>query len=66
MKPIYNTGDKVYLTNEEDFNDYEIVEISPVDDKKSNLVDNFNYKIKHVKGKETLIKGESEIFPITA
>lgn len=66
MKPIYNTGDKVYLPDEDDFNDYEIVEISPVDNEKSKLADDFRYTIKPVKGKEVLIKGESEIFPITA
>ena len=32
MKPIYSTGDKVYLTEEDDFIDYEIVEINAVDD----------------------------------
>ena len=31
MKPIFNTGDKVYLTQEDDFTDYEIVEISTAD-----------------------------------
>lgn len=67
MKPIYSTGDKVYLTEEDDFNDYEIVEISPTDDiDKEVSTDHFTYKIKIVKGNQTLFKGESEIFPITA
>lgn len=66
MKPIFNTGDKVYLTEEDDFIDYEIVEINPVE--RSDTVeptDNFKYKIKSVKGDKTIVKGESEIFPIT-
>jgi len=69
MKPIYSTGDKVYLTREDDFNDYEIIEISPadgIDDDSEESIDHFTYKIKIVKGSQTLFKGESEIFPITA
>jgi hypothetical protein len=67
MKPIYSTGDKVYLTEEDDFVDYEIVEISAVDtDNTTDSLDNFKYKIKQVKGDKTKVKGESEIFPITA
>lgn len=66
MKPIYSTGDKVYLTEEDDFIDYEIVEISPVDPNDTlESTDNFKYKIKPVKGDRTLVKSESEIFPIT-
>lgn len=66
MKPIYNTGDKVYLTEEDDFIDYEIVEISPVDPNDTlESAGNFKYKIKPVKGDRTLVKSESEIFPIT-
>jgi hypothetical protein len=67
MKPIYSTGDKVYLTNEDDFVDYEIVEINPVDGESQTAEhpDNFIYKIKPVKGQETIEKSESEIFPIT-
>ena len=66
MKPIYSMGDKVYLTEEEDFNDYEIVEISLVDGgDNAQDPDHFMYKIKPVKGQQTIEKGESEIFPIT-
>ena len=66
-KPIYSTGDKVYLTEEDDFNDYEIVEINPVDEGNAQLsTDGFQYKIKPVKGNQTIVKSESEIFPITA
>ena len=66
MKPIYSTGDKVYLTEEDDFVDYEIVEISAVegnDSQKPN--EKYKYKIRPVKGDKTLVKSESEIFPIT-
>ena len=65
MRPIYNTGDKVYLTQEEDYNDYEIVEISP--DEKDGTTDSskYKYKIKPVKGEKTLLRSETEIFPIT-
>jgi hypothetical protein len=67
MKPIFSTGDKVYLTDEDDFNDYEIVEVSVVDgDKDHNSSEYFEYKIKPVKGLKTMVKTESEIFPITA
>lgn len=67
MKPMYNAGDKVYLTEEDDFVDYEIVEVSPADDDISKeLKEYFTYKIKPVKGDQTLMKRESEIFPITA
>jgi len=67
MKPIFSTGDKVYLTDEDDFNDYEIVEVSAVDDDKEIATsDYFKYKIKPVKGLKTIVKTESEIFPITA
>ena len=66
-KPIYSTGDKVYLTEEDDFNDYEIVEINAVDENNLQLpTDNFKYRIKPVKGNKTILKSESEIFPITA
>ena len=66
-KPIYSTGDKVYLTEEDDFNDYEIVEINAVDDENHQQpTDNFKYRIKPVKGNQTILKSESEIFPITA
>lgn len=67
MRPIYSTGDKVYLTEQDDFVDYEIVEISAVDGDDDTLesTDHFRYKIKPVKGDQTMIKGESEIFPIT-
>jgi len=67
MKPIYSTGDKVYLTQEDDFVDYEIVEITPSDGE--NILfptDKYKYRIKPVKGNQTIIKSESEIFPITA
>jgi hypothetical protein len=67
MKPIYSTGDKVYLTEGDDFNDYEIVEITTADD--GNIegeADSFRYKIKRVKGDAVVLKTEAEIFPITA
>ena len=65
-KPIYSTGDKVYLTEEEDFNDYEIVEINAIDDGDTqHELGDFKYKIRPVKGSQTLLKSESEIFPIT-
>jgi hypothetical protein len=67
MKPIFNTGDKVYLTQEDDFTDYEIVEISAADvDNHEESSEYFKYKIKPVKGQGVLEKSESEIFPITA
>ena len=66
MKPIYSTGDKVYLTEEDDFIDYEIVEINAVDDGNSQTTDKYKYKIRPVKGNQTIVKSESEIFPITA
>lgn len=69
MKPIYSTGDKVYLTESDDFNDYEIVEITTTDDGDSEgESDNFRYKIKPVKGdgEGVVLKSEAEIFPITA
>ena len=66
MRPIYSTGDKVYLTEEDDFIDYEIVEINPVDgDNTKKEEDHYIYKIRPVKGYQTIEKGESEIFPIT-
>ena len=66
MKPIYSTGDKVYLTEEDDFVDYEIVEINSVDgDHSRNTNEYFTYKIKPVAGNKTIVKSESEIFPIT-
>ena len=66
MKPIFSAGDKVYLTEEDDFNDYEIVEVSTVDgDEDHESSDNFRYTIKPVKGLKTIVKTESEIFPIT-
>jgi len=67
MKPIYSTGDKVYLTKEDDFIDYEIVEINAADrdHRAKEPTDNFVYKIKAVNGQQTMEKGESEIFPIT-
>jgi sortase (surface protein transpeptidase) len=65
-KPIYSTGDKVYLTEEEDFNDYEIVEINAVDDANTQQpLGDFKYKIRPVKGSQTILKSELEIFPIT-
>ena len=67
MKPIYNTGDKVYLTEEDDFNDYEIIEISAGDEKnREGAGDDVKYKIKRVKGDRTFVRSETEIFPITA
>jgi hypothetical protein len=67
MKPIYSTGDKVYLTESDDFNDYEIVEITMADDSGiEGESDNFKYKIKPVKGEGVVLKSEAEIFPITA
>lgn len=67
MKPIFNTGDKVYLTQEEDFTDYEIVEINQADnDNLEEAPKYYTYKIKPVKGQGVLEKSESEIFPITA
>ena len=66
MKPIYSTGDKVYLTEEDDFIDYEIVEINAVDDANPQATDKYKYKIRPVKGNQTIVKSESEIFPITA
>ena len=67
MKPIFNTGDKVYLTQEEDFTDYEIVEINQADnDNLEEASKYYTYKIKPVKGQGVLEKSESEIFPITA
>jgi hypothetical protein len=66
MKPIYSTGDKVYLTEEDDFVDYEIVEINPVDgDNTKEQEGRYIYKIKPVKGQQTIERDESEIFPIT-
>ena len=66
MKPIYSTGDKVYLTEEDDFVDYEIVEINSVDgDHDIDAKEYFTYKIKPVTGNKTIVKSESEIFPIT-
>jgi len=65
-KPIYSTGDKVYLTEEEDFNDYEIVEINAVDDADDqHPLGDFKYKIRPVKSSQTILKSELEIFPIT-
>ena len=65
-KPMYSTGDKVYLTEEDDFKDYEIIEINAIDDEHPRTSNYFTYKIKPVKGEETLVKSELEIFPITA
>ncbi len=65
MKPIYSEGDRVYLTEGDDFNDYEIVEITGVGDS-SGGEDNLRYKIKQVKGDGIVEKSEEEIFPITA
>jgi len=66
MKPIYSTGDKVYLTEEDDFVDYEIVEINSVDgDHTIDTKEYFTYKKKPVTGNKTIVKSESEIFPIT-
>ncbi|WP_276371219.1 hypothetical protein [Chryseolinea sp. H1M3-3] len=67
MKPIYSTGDKVYLTEEDDFVDYEIVEISVEDGDTMDpsAKQKYKYKIKPVKGDKTIEKSESEIFPIT-
>ena len=64
MKPIYSTGDKVYLTEEDDFIHYEIVEINAVDDPL--VSEKYKYKIRPVKGNHTIVKSESEIFPIPA
>ena len=67
MKPIYSEGDKVYLTEGDDFNDYEIVEITIAADGESSAgEDLFRYKIKPVKGDGVVVKTEEEIFPITA
>lgn len=67
MKPIYSAGDKVYLTEEDDFVDYEIVEITTADGEDHLFpADKYKYRIKPVKGDQTLLKSESEIFPITA
>jgi hypothetical protein len=65
MKPIFNTGDKVYLTEEDDFNDYEIIEVNAVDRNDAESSDDFMYKIKPVKGDRIVTKSETEIFPIT-
>jgi hypothetical protein len=67
MKPIYSTGDKVYLTEEDDFKDYEIIEITSAEDnEKEKETDNFRYKIRPVNGDTVVVKTETEIFPITA
>jgi len=67
MKPIYSEGDRVYLTVGDDFNDYEIVEITMVDSGDiSGTEDGVRYKIKPVKGDGVIVKSEEEIFPITA
>lgn len=67
MKPIYSEGDKVYLTEDDDFTDYEIVEITMADgDDNLGTEDSVRYKIKPVKGDGVVVKGEAEIFPITA
>jgi hypothetical protein len=67
MKPIYSTGDKVYLTEEDDFKDYEIIEItSAEDDEIERETDSFRYKIRLVDGDTVVVKTETEIFPITA
>lgn len=67
MKPIYSEGDRVYLTVEDDFNDYEIVEITMADGGDiSGTADGVRYKIKPVKGDGVVVKSEEEIFPITA
>ena len=64
---MFNTGDKVYLTQEEDFTDYEIVEINPAENETLEESSKYyTYKIKPVKGQGVLEKSESEIFPITA
>lgn len=62
MKPIYNTGDKVYLPQEDDFNDYEIVEVTPNESEGKD--EEFSYKIKPVNGQKTMLKSEAEILPI--
>ena len=67
MKPIYSEGDKVYLTEGDDFKDYEIVEIAVPDGADlSATEDGVKYKIKPVKGDGVVVKSEEEIFPITA
>ena len=67
MKPIYSEGDKVYLTEGDDFKDYEIVEITiPDGGEISASEDSVRYKIKPVKGDGVVVKSEGEIFPITA
>jgi hypothetical protein len=63
MKSIYNAGDKVYLPEEDDFNDYEIVEVTP-EESDGRSEDQFMYKIRPVNGQRTMIKSESEILPI--
>lgn len=62
MKPIYNTGDKVYLPQEDDFNDYEIVEVTPKESRGKD--EEFSYRIKSVNGQNTMLKSEAEILPI--
>jgi hypothetical protein len=68
MQPIFKVGDKVYLTEEIDTNDYEIVEIIPVDnDPIKAPTEYFKYKLNVVNGRpQEVVYGESEIFPITA
>jgi len=68
MQPIFKVGDKVYLTEEIDTNDYEIVEIIPVDNDNSKApTEYFKYKVNVVGGRpQEFVYGESEIFPITA
>ena len=67
MKPIYSEGDKVYLTEGDDFKDYEIVEVTMPDGRDiSGTEDSVRYKIKPVKDDGVVVKSETEIFPITA
>ena len=63
MKPIYNTGDKVYLPEEDDFNDYEIIGITE-EASEGRAEEEFKYRIKTVNGQTTMLKSEAEILPI--
>jgi hypothetical protein len=67
MQPIFKVGDKVYLTENIDTNDYEIIEIiSAEDGSLFAQTEYFKYKLKAVNGPQKVVYGESEIFPITA
>ena len=67
MQPIFKVGDKVYLTENVDTNDYEIIEIISADEQNVYAsTEYFKYKLKAVHGPQKVVYGESEIFPITA